>query len=147
MAGLTSLGPLNGRWILTRRILHADGTENRFEGIATFTPSGRQMTCDEEGLLSGLPGTGAIRATRRYIWIEGNGQIEVLFHDMRPFHMIPLGEARPGTTYDCPPDTYDVSYDFTDLSCWRATWRVEGPKKSYVMESEFRKEPKPFGPA
>lgn len=147
MAGLTSLGALEGRWVLRRVIRHDDGTENHFDGWATFARSGKRLICDEEGTLSGLPGQPPIKATRRYIWLQEPGRIEVLFDDMRPFHTIPLGAAHPSTTYLCPPDRYEVSYDFTDLAQWHATWRVEGPKKSYTMESTFRHEARRQGAA
>lgn len=137
MPGLTSLGALEGRWRLTRRILHDDGTENRLEGTATFSRSGKRLIQVEEGLLSGLPGQPSLKASRRYVWTLERGRIEVLFGDMRPFHTIPVGVARPETTYLCPPDRYTVSYDFSDPAAWSSLWRVEGPKKSYVMESLF----------
>ncbi len=129
---------LEGRWRLTRLIVHQDGTENRFDGTAVFSRSGKRLVHDEEGTLSGLPGQPALKATRRYVWTLENGRIEVLFGDMRSFHTIPIGVAHPETTYLCPPDRYEVSYDFDDLRAWKSVWRVDGPKKSYVMESLYQ---------
>lgn len=140
MLGLTSLSVLEGRWRLDRRITHSDGSENRLTGTALFVRSGTRLIQDEEGVLDGLPGQPPLKATRRYIWILEKGRIEVAFEDMRPFHTIPLGVVRPETTYLCPPDRYAVSYDFGLKGVWRSVWTVEGPKKSYRMESEFRAE-------
>ena len=137
MAGLTSLAALEGRWRLDRRILHDDGAENRFAGTAHFQRSGHHMVMDEDGVLSGPGGRPGLKATRRYIWVQDGPRIEVLFHDMRPFHTIPLGVVRPETTYLCPPDRYHVSYEFTRAGAWTARWRVDGPKKSYEMTSTF----------
>ena len=138
MAGLTSLSALEGTWRLSRRIVHNDGTEHSFEGTARFRRSGKRLVEDEEGVLHGLPGQPDLKATRRYVWVQDAGRIEVLFHDMRPFHTIPTGVDRPETTYLCPPDRYQVSYDFGSLRHWTSVWRVEGPKKSYTMTNAFR---------
>ena len=137
MSGLSSLSLLEGHWRLVRRIIHFDGVENRLEGVARFVRSGKRLIQDEEGVLEGVPGQPGLKATRRYLWMQDRDRIEVLFPDMRPFHTLPAGVQRPETTYLCPPDRYHVAYDFADLKSWRATWRVEGPKKSYTMESTF----------
>lgn len=139
MAGLTSLNVLEGRWRLTRLIVHEDGTEHRFDGTARFRRSGKRLIEDEDGVLRGLPDATEMKATRRYVWTQDKSRIEVLFDNMRPFHTIPTGVARPETTYLCPPDRYRVSYDFSSQRHWTSVWRVEGPKKSYVMTSEFRR--------
>lgn len=139
MTGLTSLAALEGQWALRRSIVHATGARQRFEGTARFAWDGDILRQDEAGELHGLPGGQPIRGTRRYLWRQAGGRIEVLFPDMRPFHSIPLGDPRPDATHHCPPDIYRVAYDFADPAAWTATWRVEGPRKSYVMESDFRR--------
>jgi hypothetical protein len=139
MTGLTSLSQLEGLWRLDRRIRHSDGAENRFEGISRFSRSGKRLVQDEEGHLTGVAGQPGLKATRRYVWMLDSQRIEVLFHDMRPFHTIPTGVVCPETTYLCSPDRYHVAYDFSDMAAWRAQWRVEGPKKSYVMDSTFHR--------
>lgn len=135
--GLSALADLEGRWTLYRRITHADGQINEFHGHATFTLDGDQLVLDEEGVLSGLPGRARLNATRRYMMREEADHIVVFFHDMRPFHAIPLRVARPEASHDCPPDAYAVSYDFSNLDVWRAIWRVSGPRKSYVMNTRY----------
>jgi hypothetical protein len=138
LAGISSLTALEGVWTLTRRIAHSDGSTHHFDGIARFTRSGKRLIHFEEGLLTGVPGQAPMRGTRRYVWSMEPGRIEVMFDDMRPFHTIPVATPRPETTYLCPPDRYEVAYDFSDMKSWRAVWTVEGPKKAYVMESLFR---------
>ena len=135
--GLSALADLEGRWTLYRRITHADGQINEFHGHATFTLDGDQLVLDEEGVLSGLPGGATLNASRRYMMSEEADHIAVFFNDMRPFHAIPLGVARPEANHDCPPDTYAVSYDFSNLDVWRASWSVSGPRKSYVMNTRY----------
>lgn len=135
MAGLKSLWALSGRWTLVRRIRHADGREDRFEGETAFRRSGPRLVQDEDGVL--VTAGGAFRASRRYVWSRQEGRLEVSFADMRPFHTVPLGVARPSTTYLCPPDRYSVTYDFTGWPEWRSEWRVEGPSKDYVMSNLF----------
>lgn len=105
------------------------------QGTCTFTRSGPRLIQDERGFLE--TGEGRFEATRRYVWTEAQGRLDVHFDDMRPFHSIPLGVARPETTYLCPPDRYSVSYDFSRWPDWQSTWTVEGPRKSYVMTNRF----------
>ena len=130
-----SLWALAGRWRLSRRIVHSDGREDVLEGTCTFTRSGPRLIQDERGLLE--TGEGRFEATRRYVWSETNGRLDVHFDDVRPFHSIPLGVARPETTYLCPPDRYSVAYDFSRWPDWQSTWTVEGPRKRYVMTNRF----------
>jgi hypothetical protein len=137
MTGLASLAALEGRWSLARRIVNADGSEAALEGRAVFRRAGLRLIQEEEGWLR-LPGGGApLRATRRYVWVAGTGRLEVLFEDDRPFHSVPLGVERPETIHLCDPDRYAVAYDFTGWPAWRSVWRVEGPRKDYVMTSDY----------
>ena len=135
--GLAGLTDLEGLWTLSRRIVHAGGEVNEFKGQATCSRDSERLILDEEGLLSGVSNVGTLRASRRYVFCEQAGQIAVFFHDMRPFHAIPLGVAHPEAHHDCPPDTYEVSYDFSNLNQWRAKWSVSGPRKSYVMSTRY----------
>jgi hypothetical protein len=135
MAGPVSLWSFAGTWTLSRLISHAGGDEDRFAGQAVFSRSGPKLIHEETGVLE--TSSGRYNATRRYVWAEASGRIEVSFDDMRPFHTIPLGETRPETVHLCDPDRYHVAYDFTVWPRWRTVWTVEGPRKSYVMESAF----------
>ena len=80
-----------------------------------------------------------MKASRRYVWSEEDGRIDLAFDDMRPFHSLPLGVETYATTYLCPPDRYQVSYDFGNFPFWSTVWRVEGPRKDYEMTTEFRR--------
>jgi hypothetical protein len=137
MAGLVSLEALEGRWRLSRVIRDADGSEARLHGVAVFRREGDGFVQEEEGWLT-LPGGGApLRATRRYLWADGEGGLEVRFEDGRPFHTVQLGVERPEAAHECAPDVYRVAYDFGDWPRWRAVWRVTGPRKDYVMTSDY----------
>ena len=133
--GLTSLSRLLGDWSLSRRITHADGQEDRLEGICRFERSGPRVHQTERGILE--TSAGRFEATRCYVWTENAGRIDVYFDDMRPFHSITLGVLRTETTHLCPPDRYAVAYDFSAWPLWQSTWTVEGPRKDYVMTNRF----------
>jgi hypothetical protein len=127
-----ALGDFEGHWQIDRLITQADGTTGQFTGTARFVPApGGGLDYHEEGTLA-LGSHPPVRAERRYLWTSG---LEVFFHDGRPFHQVP---AEGGTAeHFCPPDTYRVAYDFSDWPFWRTTWRVTGPRKDYVMLTEF----------
>jgi hypothetical protein len=137
MAGLVSLQALEGRWRLSRVIRNADGSEAQLSGVTVFRRDGEGLVQEEEGWLT-LPGGAApLRAARRYRWAEAENGLEVRFEDGRPFHAVPLGIARPEAEHDCAPDVYRVAYDFADWPHWRAVWSVTGPRKDYVMTSDY----------
>lgn len=132
------LAAFEGRWQAERTITdRQSGQVIRFAGTVTFRPDPDGLIWDEDGALI-LPGQTPIRATRRYLWrAEGDG-IAVFFDDGRPFHLIGPGVA-PAAHHDCPPDSYDVAYDFSGWPVWTARWQVTGPRKDYTSETEFRR--------
>ena len=135
VVGLKSLWALEGRWRLEREITHGDGSVNQLTGVAQFSRSGHRLVQDETGTL--VLGTQALKASRRYIWTAAEGRLDVYFDDMRPFHTVPLGVERHETVHLCDPDRYAVRYDFTGWPNWHACWHVEGPRKDYVMTSQY----------
>ena len=116
MTGPSSLFSFLGTWELSREICHADGRIDRLQGSCAFTRSGPHLLQDEWGLLE--TSAGQFRATRRYVWKEAEGQLNVFFQDMRPFHSVQLGVERPETIHLCAPDRYAVVYDFTRWPNW-----------------------------
>lgn len=128
------LTQFTGIWRLQRAIRHADGTEAKFDGAAEFTPSGTGLDYEERGLLT-MPGTPPMQAVRRYRWSQDGDMIAVDFGDGRPFHS--FDPAHPEAIHDCPPDHYQVRYDFTGWPRWQAIWQVSGPHKDYRMISTY----------
>lgn len=125
------LSDFEGRWQLTRQILHGDGTRAQFSGSAVWMPEGDGMRYEETGVLRIGQGVG-MTASRRYLWTR---DLAVLFEDRRFFHQVPPKGG--GTTHWCAPDRYDVVYDFTSWPEFHVTWQVSGPGKSYRMESFY----------
>ena len=93
------------------------------------------MIQEEAGVLE--TAQGRFEGTRRYVWSETKGRLDVYFEDMRPFHSVPLRVEAPQTTHLCPPDRYEVHYDFANWPEWQSVWYVEGPRKDYVMTNRF----------
>ncbi len=129
------LADFAGGWLLERQIEdRRAGESGVFEGHATLTETPDGWVWSEHGQL-GMAGREPVTATRRYLWAEPKpGQIEISFEDGRPFHKLGV-TAR----HDCAPDTYDVTYDFTDWPVWQAVWRVTGPRKDYRMTTLHRR--------
>ena len=133
------LSAFAGVWDIERDIddLRA-GRRGRFSGSASFTPDGDGLAYRERGVLR-LPDLPEVTAERCYVWREAeDGCVEVCFDDGRFFHSFAPGLPEPTALHDCPPDRYEVRYDFSAWPHWRACWRVRGPRKDYEMVSWFR---------
>ena len=130
---MIALTDLIGRWRLVRTITHDDGLVGRAEGEAAWRETGEGAVQEESGLLH-LPGVVPLKFERSYHW-RG---LEVSFPDGRPFHAVPAdgGVAE----HWCDPDRYAVRYDFSRFPDWRASWRVDGPRKGYLMVTDYTRE-------
>lgn len=127
-----------GNWTIKREIRdHLAGHKLGFDGEAVFSTAREGMDYQETGKLI-RPGTAAMSATQRYHWRQEGDEIAVFFADDRPFHRI-SPDAVSSASHDCPPDFYQVAYDFSDFSCWSAEWTVRGPRKDYKMCSYYRR--------
>ncbi len=131
------LDDFEGRWRIARRITHAHGPPGAFSGTATWSRIPRGLAYHEQGELH-VPGHRAMRAERRYVW---RPDLTVWFDNGRFFHQVP---ARGGQTgHWCPPDQYDVTYEFETWPRFRVVWRVKGPAKDYTMLSDYTPNPAP----
>ncbi|TCP42366.1 DUF6314 family protein [Rhodovulum marinum] len=125
-----------GEWRLSRVIADARaGHDATLEGRAVFTRGQGGLVQAESGTLN-LPGQSPMTAERRYLWRAGRAGIDVLFEDGRFFHTLAPG-TRAEAVHDCPPDRYEVAYDFAAWPRWTSLWRVTGPRKDYVMRSVY----------
>lgn len=94
------------------------------------------LTYAEMGQLR-LGGGPSMQAARRYRWVFGPDGVSVSFDDGRPFHaFVPQGHVA-GTDHPCGADLYRVRYDFTRWPRWQAVWQVRGPRKEYVLVSDY----------
>lgn len=133
---LRNIDAFAGGWRISRVITdRRAGTTGWFDGRADLRadPAGGLIWV-ETGQLR-LGDGPVLSATRRYLWQEQGARITVLFEDGRYFHDFDPSGAGAQAHHDCPPDVYDVVYDFADWPRWRCTWKVRGPRKDYRMES------------
>ncbi|MEM8571890.1 MAG: DUF6314 family protein [Pseudomonadota bacterium] len=129
-----------GRWRIERTISdRRDGRDGGFRGMADFLPdeNGGLRYC-EDGTLR-LHGAAEMRATRTYFWEKAGPEIVVRFQDRRLFHSFDPNAERPAAHHDCPPDAYDVTYDFRRFPVWSALWNVEGPRKRLEIATTYTK--------
>ena len=127
------LADFEGRWLFRRRVLDAEGRVTaRVAGELLFTPGAGGLVADEVGEMH-LPGRPPMRTSRRVLWRQPGGPMELSFADGRPFHSFDADNPRPAARHDCAPDLYLVEYDFTAWPAWRSIWRVTGPDKHYMM--------------
>lgn len=131
---MIALADLEGRWRLERVIEDARaGLTGRLEGESVWSPDGAGLKQVETGLLS-YGAAPPMQASRTYLWREGPDGLAVFFEDGRPFHTV---TGRLAARHDCPPDLYDVTYDFSAWPVWESRWRVTGPRKDALIVSRF----------
>ncbi len=120
-----------GRWRLQKFVRQANGEQASFSGTAVWEEVESGLSYLETGTLI-LTGSTPLKAERRYLW---RAPLAVHFQDGRFFHNVPPqgGQAR----HDCAPDTYNVTYDFSDWPYWSAEWHVSGPRKAYLMRATY----------
>lgn len=137
---MVELTDFTGLWRLERRITDRLDTpkpsNGRFTGVARFTRDGDGLRLTEEGRLE--LGAAQFKATRVYLWHADGDAIAVRFEDGRPFHRF-TPQGAPDSAHWCDPDDYRVTYDFARWPVWTSEWRVTGPRKDYVMRSEYRR--------
>ena len=125
------LADFEGTWALVREIVHDDGTRARATGRVAFTRESDDLSYCESGQM--IIGQAApLTFERRYVW---GADLGVYFDDGRFFHHVPPMGGR--AHHFCDPDTYDVTYDFSDWPRWTAHWQVSGPRKGYEMVTRF----------
>lgn len=132
---MRELWDFEGVWQVARSIDDArSGQQGGFDGTARFERDGEGLHYLEQGVME-LGGT-KFQAERRYLWRTDDAGIAVFFDDGRPFHTI---NDTSTAAHWCDPDQYDVTYDFDSWPVWTAQWRVQGPRKDYVMVTTYRR--------
>jgi hypothetical protein len=125
-----------GHWRIERKIQDGLAGQNAvFIGTASISITDEDWVYAETGTLK-LSGTRPMTAERRYIWRPDATGIDIFFSDNRFFHRLELAQPQQSKHW-CDPDQYNVTYDLTHWPNWQATWRVVGPRKDYVMKSEY----------
>ena len=122
-----------GRWEITRTITPADGPPASFTGHGTWRAEAAGAIYTETGVLQ-LHGAAPMTAERKYLWDD---DLSVRFEDGRPFHTVPADGGQ--ATHFCDPDTYHVTYDFSDWPAFTVRYDVTGPRKDYVMISRYQR--------
>ncbi|KAK1757861.1 hypothetical protein QBC47DRAFT_295955 [Echria macrotheca] len=137
-----------------------DGRESQFDKLAETGDAGMEYLYIEEGDFKASNGL-TFRATRRYVWRynEQKDQLSVWFvktDDQKRadylFHAVefivpedPDNETcwRAKAGHLCIDDFYNVKYEFRfqaiNLTDWRLTYTVKGPKKDYTIDGTYRR--------
>jgi len=130
------LKELTGDWMIRRAVQHSDGSQTRALGWTQIKPERGRWRFHETGILI-LASGAELKFERSYLWYDAGAAIDVHYDDDRPFHRITVG-ARARDRHICGSDIYNVAYDFDMPGAWQSRWRVEGPRKSYYMVSQYR---------
>lgn len=69
--------------------------------------------------------------------MSDNGLLSVAFDDGRPLADFDVSTGEGSARHACGDDLYDGTVSFGDKNGWTWTWRVQGPRKDYVMRSRM----------
>ena len=125
------LSDFEGRWSVARQIVHDEGPEAGFSGVAQWARAKGGMSYVEEGKLQ-VGTLTPMHAQRSYFWDEA---LNVWFDDGRFFHAVPVRGGE--TKHWCDPDSYHVVYNFENWPRFETVWSVTGPKKAYRMTTVY----------
>ncbi len=133
------LAYLSGSWRVRRSVRDlASGDEGDFSGTTVFS------ALPEGGLLHAESGTFTWRgvprpAERTLRFLPGGepGRADVRFGDGRPFHDLDLTSGHHVTDHPCSADLYRGEFAVLDADHWRTVWRVGGPAKDLVLNTEY----------
>lgn len=139
---------LRGTWKLQRHL----GVQGHMQGIAHFQPCGEgTLHYQETGKV--IMNHGKVFAAHReyayvydqhtiavYFWNVAQQRPDRLLHKLQ-FHTIQI--ANPllvaTGTHKCVNDIYQAHYLFVDPQQFRLAYRVQGPRKDYMLTSHFKK--------
>ena len=135
---------LAGSWAQTRVITPGGA----YVGQASFAPLGAGILRYSENGIITLAGGGRLQASRRYAFKLEAGRIAVYFEEAPPrlFHVL---QFKPGTgtetsmiavaEHRCGDDGYHSTYAMHAPDHFTVTHRVAGPRKGYVMTTDYRR--------
>lgn len=127
---------LEGVWGFTR-VIHGSG---RMKGTATFVKKADStLLYYETGLLK-LNDGASFESYRNYIYEWNDQKITVLFEDGRFFHELDFETDMDAKGHhECGLDLYRASYRFDGPHSFELQWAVTGPKKDYIIQTNFEK--------
>ncbi len=129
-----------GQWRMIRRIEDAAAGQVLHASGSAVIASHPQHWIYDENLTLRVPGQPEMTATRRYLWHGTPDGVRICFDDGRFFHHLSFGTERCSDHHDCAPDSYDAQYDFERWPRWSVVWTVSGPRKSYVMHTDYARD-------
>lgn len=142
------LPALDGRWSLDRSVddLGSGKPMAAMHGIATFTLGAAGEAAYAESATLALEGGQAMPATRHYFYRQEQDGLAIFFDEARSqlFHRLVLEQGEGGLLgadlHLCTPDRYDSRYEFRPDGSFAVVHVVEGPRKSYVSRTLYRRQ-------
>jgi hypothetical protein len=130
---------LAGHWLVDRVVIdQRSGAQGTFTGTAEFRPVDGELLELESGDFAWAGVTNRASRTHR-LAPRDDGTADVFFADGRPFHDLDLRTGRWSTRHPCAADRYDGEFTVVSPDEWHLRWRVEGPAKTQVLTSVYRR--------
>lgn len=137
---------LEGSWVLERTIVSFEGTVlGTYLGKATYKPTSNPnlLHYREEGQLKMQDSTSCAFKDYYFLYKDGielyfDSNLTQFFYKME-FLELERGILQSKGIHYCGKDVYKATFTFNSSSVYMSEFIVEGPRKNYIIKSEFRK--------
>jgi hypothetical protein len=141
-----------GVWSLNRIIAghgFMKGT-GRFEKYNSNSTSTQELLYKEDGLFEFDNGS-KLETHKEYLFVYENDQLGVFFFENkkrdRLFHLLDFEQTEGDNkkfllataTHHCSPDVYKVTYEIYNNDEFKIVYKVNGPSKDYVSQTDFKR--------
>jgi hypothetical protein len=131
---------LIGKWNFGRQM----SGQGCMSGSASFVQTAPGGLSYQESGLHQLAQGETVGFYQQYFYRHEGEDLIVRFADNRPFHALEFyrasGVLHADAHHLCGADTYKGRYIFHDSDRFSLIWDVRGPKKNYIIETEYKRQ-------
>lgn len=112
------------------------------QGTASFQETAlNQLDYSEKVTIKYFDNNFQTEAYQKYLYkyVPAKNKLEKYFENTSFFYTLDLKENTATGCHHCKDDLYKSYYRFLDPKSFELVYRVEGPKKSYLMETLYQR--------
>jgi hypothetical protein len=123
---------LKGTWKITKTL----GDLGIASGEAKIIPNQEGYLHYREDVLITINNS-EVKGYKEYLYSMKDDVLSKHFTDLNLFYHLNLGQYSATGHHQCSEDHYDASYAFLADNSFTLEYKVHGPKKDYIISTEF----------